>query len=67
MGIKAPFWQCDGLLMGRRLLQVPWYSDINRFIFFLGGEDGTVKIWSRSGMLRSCLAQNSEFLAQFVV
>ncbi len=25
-----------------------------------GGEDGTVKIWSRSGMLRSTLAHNTE-------
>ena len=25
-----------------------------------GGEDGAVKIWSRSGMLRSTLAQNAE-------
>lgn len=29
---------------------------------FIAGEDGQVKIWSRSGMLRSTLTQNSMFI-----
>ena len=28
--------------------------------FFAAGEDGQVKVWSRSGMLRSTLTQNSK-------
>ncbi len=29
---------------------------------FLGGEDGQVRIWARSGMLRSNLVQSGKFL-----
>ncbi len=29
--------------------------------FFLGGEDGQVRIWARSGMLRSNLVQSGKF------
>ena len=29
-------------------------------LWFSAGEDGQVKIWSRSGMLRSTLSQNSK-------
>lgn len=30
----------------------------HKFIMYLGGEDGQVRIWARSGMLRSNLTQS---------
>ena len=35
---------------------------LNILFFISAGEDGQVKIWSRSGMLRSTLTQNSKLL-----
>ena len=35
-------------------------------IFVLVGEDGAVKIWSRSGMLRSVLAQNGTCMYKII-
>lgn len=35
-------------------------QDLLTLFFYLDGEDGAVKIWSRTGMLRSVLAQNGK-------
>lgn len=36
----------------------------NRFPHFLAGEDGQIKMWSKSGMLRSTLATQGEAKTQ---
>ena len=36
------------------------------FFLYSAGEDGQVKVWSRSGMLRSTLSQNSEHINQSI-
>ena len=36
-------------------------------IFVQVGEDGAVKIWSRSGMLRSVLAQNGTCIYKIII
>lgn len=36
-----------------------WLCDFKSLkLFILGGEDGSVKMWSKNGMLRSVLSQN---------
>ena len=35
--------------------------DLKNFFFYAAGEDGQVKVWSRSGMLRSTLVSLGKF------
>jgi intraflagellar transport protein 80 len=36
-----------------------FFHDFNNILFKLGGEDGVIKIWSRTGMLRSTLIKSN--------
>lgn len=61
----AAQWSPDGagLLTGMILASVYIFScelinHANKFIIFIAGEDGFVKVWSRNGLLRSTIVQS---------